>query len=385
MRSPYALQKRKKKNRTVYYIRFGWSEESGRYAQTKATNYTTKTEARREAERMLSEGVVSTENDPHLTDYLRDFWQSDSQYGKSKAARGKPLSHGYLELNKWAVESLVASYRPFQKTRISAINPGIIENWLLEALDAGRGERVVNIALQSMKVACKWWAKQNRAADPLSAVEKVHEKKEHARGALTVAELRLLLDVEAPEIPRCAVMLAALAGLRVSEVRGLRWEDVDGENGILHIRNQVTTNFEIEKEPKHGSVGDVPVPDILLDEMENLVVNSPYGKAGYVLYSIKPEKPYGYKAISRQFRAMLRKIGIDDEAQRGRNLSFHSLRHTFVSLARLSGVPDFVVRGFARHKSAAMTENYSHHEIIDFDEYRRKMSETIGSHGAISD
>jgi integrase len=55
---------------------------------------------------------------------------------------------------------------------------------------------------------------------------------------------------------------------------------------------------------------------------------------------------------------------IDDSEQRRRNISFHSLRHTFVSLLRLAGVEDFQVQALAGHKSAAMMEKYSHRREV---------------------
>jgi integrase len=41
-------------------------------------------------------------------------------------------------------------------------------------------------------------------------------------------------------------------------------------------------------------------------------------------------------------------------------LSFHSLRHTAVSLLKDAGVPDAVVMALVGHESAAMSHRYTH-------------------------
>ena len=40
--------------------------------------------------------------------------------------------------------------------------------------------------------------------------------------------------------------------------------------------------------------------------------------------------------------------------------SFHSLRHTAVSLFKDSGIPDAVVMALMGHESAAMSQRYTH-------------------------
>ena len=42
---------------------------------------------------------------------------------------------------------------------------------------------------------------------------------------------------------------------------------------------------------------------------------------------------------------------------------FHSLRHSFVSLAAASGVPQVVIQDLVGHGSAAMTAHYSHSSL----------------------
>src|SRR6516225_7898581 len=53
--------------------------------------------------------------------------------------------------------------------------------------------------------------------------------------------------------------------------------------------------------------------------------------------------------------------GIGRDGKRtGMDTSFHSLRHTAVSLLKDAGIPDAVVMALVGHESAAMSQRYTH-------------------------
>ena len=76
--------------------------------------------------------------------------------------------------------------------------------------------------------------------------------------------------------------------------------------------------------------------------------------------------------LSNQFRALLVAAGLrTNQPHRsrgiGRNnrraaseLTFHSLRHTHVSLLKDAGIPDAVTMAIAGHESVAMSARYTH-------------------------
>jgi integrase len=65
--------------------------------------------------------------------------------------------------------------------------------------------------------------------------------------------------------------------------------------------------------------------------------------------------------------------------QKRRNLTFHSLRHTFITLGWLAGISDLEIQALARHKSVAMMERYSHaSQVLDFAAAREKLEKAIG-------
>jgi integrase len=57
-------------------------------------------------------------------------------------------------------------------------------------------------------------------------------------------------------------------------------------------------------------------------------------------------------AMTHDWKAALAEAGIED-------FVFHDLRHCFVSRARLSGVPDFIIQKQVGHSGAEMTQRYT--------------------------
>lgn len=85
---------------------------------------------------------------------------------------------------------------------------------------------------------------------------------------------------------------------------------------------------------------------------------------------------YFRSALARE----LRSIGIDEQAQKERNITFHSLRHNFVTLGRMSGLSDFEIQTLARQKSAGIMERYSHgKQAIDFAAMKKRLEAGIGA------
>jgi integrase len=106
----------------------------------------------------------------------------------------------------------------------------------------------------------------------------------------------------------------------------------------------------------------------------------------------RPGEPLGNNFFRRALTTELLAIGInkvtkdkdgkeiiDDSEQRRRNITFHGLRHTFVTLGRLAGIAGMEIQALAGHRSGTMMERYSHaSQVLDFTEAREKLEKAIG-------
>jgi integrase len=149
--------------------------------------------------------------------------------------------------------------------------------------------------------------------------------------------------------------------MRLGEVRGLYWGDLEPRAGIIHIRHN-WQDLEGIKGPKCESYRDVPLPAMVYETATMCQKKS----SCLLVFGRKDGRPLCNGYFRLALIAHLAAIGISDQERRARNITFHSLRHTFVSLARMAGIGDFQAQALAGHKSSAMMERYSHRSgVVD--------------------
>jgi integrase len=238
--------------------------------------------------------------------------------------------------------------------------------------------RRANSVLQSMRVAIRWAVdNEDLAIDPFRRLGEVAENLRE-KGVLTMEERNSLIAAPISDCRRrLAVLLGCLCSMRRGEVRGLQWGDIEG--GLITIRHNYQDKEGV-KLPKYNSVRKVPLPaavQVLLEEMKNSIGDPSPGS--FVLESPnRPGKPLCTNFFREAIAKELSAIGISEAEQKERFLTFHSMRHTFVTLAQLAGIPDVEIRALSGHKDAAVMAKYSHvPQVIDFDEARRKIEATV--------
>jgi integrase len=129
-----------------------------------------------------------------------------------------------------------------------------------------------------------------------------------------------------------AVLLAIWLGLRMSEVLGLKWSDIDGD--VLHIRRAKVD--DIEKSTKtHSSQRDLPIPQYI----KQLMDAAP--KTGEYIVTIKR------KALYSRFQTICKHAGVSQHYR------FHDLRHINASVMLALGVPN----KYAQQRMGHATEN----------------------------
>jgi len=276
-------------------------------------------------------------------------------------------------------EDVSRHLRPFPGFKGKTLNDlttGIILDWQRWAIEThGMSARRVNTVMQSMRIAVRYAVKrEDLDRDPFKRINDIPDTPKE-KGVLTPAELRKLTTISAKD-PRlkAIVLLGAYCGLRRGEIRGLRWGDVDTEGGVIHVRHN-WIDGEGDKTPKCGSARTVPLSSIVIETLNGLKPFFSTLPSDFVIPSLTAKnKPISEGVIRNGLRQVLTSIGIAESEQKRRNLTLHGLRHSFVTFARLAGIPDMEVQAMAGHKSIAMMERYSHAaQVIDFSEARAKL------------
>lgn len=377
----YHLLKRKTKaGKTVYYVGFldDLPGKNGRpkYKAVRSLKTGNQALARKRAQEMIDDGQVFAAKDS-LRDYLLSFWTpGESDYLRSKVSEGKPVSSNYCENNRRNIENYFLPYFEARgMTKLSDLTKRNLLQWRDELREKGTfaepttNEKGVTVEPRTIgpvtqnKVRQAVWTALQWAVDmdmlpyhPGQGVRRVAETKT-VRKIFEREELAKLFTVQWDD-PRAyaACLLAAETGMRMGEVRGLRYRNLHIDSGYLDVVENYITHEGL-KPPKWGHERlDVPITPrcaLALQEVDK-VHRWGVEPDNFVIFSVaSPARPMEASTI----RAELEKAMKRAKLPAGR--SFHSFRHSFIS-HRPHDLPLDVVQRVVGHVDDATTEGYSH-------------------------
>jgi integrase len=218
------------------------------------------------------------------------------------------------------------------------------------------------------------------AHNPVSTLPKRDRprSKEGGRGPkriLTTDELRRLLASAGNYQALFAV--AAFAGLRLSEVLALTWEDIDLDRGALHVHKQLSRPNAFDRTPPHRvylkSDSDEGCERVvfLSDDLARLLRRhrgDRIPRRDEYVFVTSRGTPYIQRNIARFFDVALARAGITWRSKDDKP-TFHSLRHGFASAIIAGGADQGHVARLLGHTDPAFTYRVYVHE---FDRARRQ-------------
>lgn len=159
-----------------------------------------------------------------------------------------------------------------------------------------------------------------------------------------------------------------LTGMRIEEILGLRWEDIDTERDCIHIRRAVVhpgRSAPEVKTTKNGKERVIPIPQGLLAQL------SPRERTGFILNSycdLKRERPLSYTEYRRSFDRIRKLCGIED-------YSAHDFRDTCATEWRESGISiDMIARLLGHQKTDVTEQRYVKYRPELYKQAQEKMS-----------
>ena len=168
----------------------------------------------------------------------------------AEASSGAPVSFGAV-IRRYLVEELperistASRYRCWLKNHvepkwrdypIEQIKPLLVEDWLKKLDLAPKSKSHLKNLMRVLFNASMRWELIPYQHNPMSLVRvKDGSKRQRQPKALSVEEFRKLLE-HVPEPFRTMCIVAMCLGLRVSEILGLKWKDIDWEGLRLAVR-----------------------------------------------------------------------------------------------------------------------------------------------------
>jgi integrase len=145
--------------------------------------------------------------------------------------------------------------------------------------------------------------------------------------------------------------LAIFTGLRLGELLGLQWQDLDFDARELHVRRQWTRARELDTPKTEAALRRIPLSDDLVAFLrEHHKRALAEGRAGSFVFISRIGGPLSHRNVQRRaFEPAAALAEID-------GVSFHSLRHAFASRMISRGISATVLARLMGHESSVITE-----------------------------
>jgi integrase len=217
----------------------------------------------------------------------------------------------------------------FPGTKIAHLNVTLVENFrdkLLEEMSRPMARKV----LTSFKSLLKAARLGHLAAGVTIKRDKRKEGKlEVGRDIPEPREVKRIIEASADIRDRTLLLTVALTGLRASELRGLRWSDVDLKSAELHVR-QRADRFNVMGPPKtDAGRRTLPIPPELLLDLKEWKLKCPVN-AGDLVFPTSTGHVEHHSNMLRDLAPIFVKAGLVDGAGEPK-YALHAFRHFFAS------------------------------------------------------
>lgn len=315
------LIKRKNGN---YYIKY-WSDVSNEYKRI-STNLKNK----KEASKMLAEFIPPDESTKIPKIKLKNFRIEYESYIKQRYSRK------YLQ-------SIVTSFNKLEE---------FFGDILISNIDSHNLERFFDLSLSRSKYASFLYLRTLKAAfnkaikwkyidnNPFKEI-RLPKFPKNIPEYITEADLFKIIESENDCMLKNIYKVAFYTGMRRGEIINLRWEQIDFENKLIHIKSNedfTTKNNKSRKIPISK-----PIEDILLkkDKLKGLIFKSKKG--------VRIDGDW----LGKIFKKKIILCGLNN------NIHFHSLRHSFASFLVQKGASIYLIKELLGHGDILTTQIYS--------------------------
>jgi integrase len=251
--------------------------------------------------------------------------------------------------------------------RMDQIGPDEVEIWFDYMIQEGYKNTTTNGYFGTLKTMMRWAAKKKVIpGDPLVYFDRLMNDRRSLK-IITPAEFKTIFvkdwrKVWDDDMVVCyANKIAALTGMRCSEVLGLRGEYVYDDHIFLCGQHDEYGYRDTKTKIKHH----IPMaPELIADLRKLMQLNW----NGYLFSLDKGATPISRKTMYNGFTAAVRNIGMTDKEVSDRGLNLHAWRHFCNTELQKAGLSIPMVQAVTGHKSNRSTELYTHFDPSEFGE-----------------
>jgi integrase len=216
----------------------------------------------------------------------------------------------------------------FGKWRLTDLSALAIQQYALAKMDSGLSWEMASHfrnLISAVFSAAKQWG-YFPGENPARGVRLPEKKAVREKHALTLEQIQRLLGTLA-DPARTIFLVGILTGMRIGEILGLRWQDVDFASGRIHIR-QACYRGQMDTPKTQASRRVIPLPRQLAEAL--LRFRKGEAGDGLVFHSSKGTPLGDTNLLHRQLKPAGARLGMTW-------LSWHALRRTHATLFQAVG------------------------------------------------
>lgn len=242
-----------------------------------------------------------------------------------------------------------------------------VQTFVFRKLNEGLSHKTIKDILIVLKMILRFGVKNQMTEYRQIDIKFPTERDKHSIDILSHSHQKQIMEYIRLHFTfkNLGIYICLSAGMRIGEICALTWDDLDVENGIIHVRKTIQRIYVIEEHRKYtevildtpktkNSIREIPMTKNLLKMIRPIkkIVNGNF----YVLTNEpKPTEPRTYRNYYKQF---MQSLGLP-------LMKFHGLRHSFATRCIESKCDYKTVSVLLGHSNISTTLNLYVHPNLE--------------------
>ena len=252
------------------------------------------------------------------------------------------------------------------RIKLKNLTPAHVRGLYREKLEGGLSPRTVQYIHVTLHKALKAAVADGLVPRNVTEAVKAPQVRREEMQPLSPEQVKTLFEAARGDRLEALYILAVHTGLRQGELLGLKWDDVDLEDGTLQVRRALTTakGGPVLAAPKtKGSRRSVKLTQSAIEALKSHLKRQlgEIDRAGSLwqenglIFASESGAPLDRRTVtSHRFKPLLKRAGLP-------SVRFHDLRHTCATLLLTRNVNPKIVSEMLGHSTIAITlDTYSH-------------------------
>ena len=360
---------RKRSKNYIVYLEY-FDKETNKRKQKNMGSYPLKRDANKrlnEVKEEIYKEELLLPNEIILQDFLLDFLE------KYKMNLSITTYNCYMRICKKYIIPLLGDIK------LCDIRPIHIQNYVDDLLDL-LTPQTIKVHLNILNLALKRAYRLKLIKENVVQFVEVPKNKKYKNEIYNAEDMKKLLEKSRETSLELPIILVSGLGLRISEILGLTWNNIDFNDFTITI-DKITVRDKgqvILKEPKtESSIRTISAPKEIILMLKQLkkdrLAAKLRGEKSHreLIFYDKNLNPIAQDVLSKKFRYFLQENNL-------KHIRFHDLRHSHVTMLIDAKVPIKVISERVGHSNVNTTLNIYSHALREMDqEASDKISDTL--------